>query len=180
MCGIAGFSLSEAADRTALAAMTATLAHRGPDGEGFFVEGGVGLGHRRLSILDIEGGAQPMTNESGSVAVVYNGEIYNYLELRSELQARGHVFKTRSDTEVLVHLYEEEGEAFPARLNGIFAFALYDREGAPCSWPGIPWALSPSTTPTCRAASSSPPNSRPCVPIPRSPASWTWTPSRPT
>ncbi len=128
MCGIAGFSLRGAADRTALAAMTATLAHRGPDGEGFFVAAGVGLGHRRLSILDIEGGAQPMTNETGSVTVVYNGEIYNYLELRSELQARGHVFKTRSDTEVLVHLYEEEGEAFPARLNGIFAFALYDRE----------------------------------------------------
>ena len=128
MCGIAGFSLRAAADRTALAAMTATLAHRGPDGEGFFVEGGVGLGHCRLSILDIEGGAQPMANETGSVTVVYNGEIYNYLELRSELQARGHSFATRSDTEVLVHLYEEEGQAFPVRLNGIFAFALYDRE----------------------------------------------------
>ncbi len=128
MCGIAGFSLREAADRTALAAMTATLAHRGPDGEGFFTDTGVGLGHRRLSILDIDGGAQPMANETGSVTVVYNGEIYNFRELRDELRAKGHVFRTNSDTEVLVHLYEEEGERFAARLNGIFAFALYDRD----------------------------------------------------
>ncbi len=128
MCGIAGFALNRPADREALAAMTRSLVHRGPDGEGFFVEDGVGLGHRRLAILDLSGGAQPMANESGSVVVVFNGEIYNFQALRAELEAKGHRFATRSDTEVLVHLYEEEGEDFLPRLNGIFAFALYDRE----------------------------------------------------
>lgn len=127
MCGIAGFRLDAPADAAALAAMTATLRHRGPDGVGYFAEGAVGLGHRRLSILDLATGSQPQTNEDGSVVVVFNGEIYNHRVLRAELGARGHVFSTRSDTEVLVHLYEQEGDAFPARLNGIFAFALYDR-----------------------------------------------------
>ena len=127
MCGIAGFRLDKPADATTLAAMTATLTHRGPDGMGYFVEEGVGLGHRRLSIVDLCTGAQPLSNEDGSVVVVFNGEIYNHLALRGELEAKGHRFSTRSDTEVLVHLYEEEGDAFPARLNGIFAFALYDR-----------------------------------------------------
>ena len=127
MCGIAGFWLEGPQDPDILRAMTSTLAHRGPDGDGFFIEPPVGLGHRRLAIIDVEGGAQPIASEDGEIAVVFNGEIYNYRELRSELQARGHAFSTRSDTEVLVHLYEEEGEGFAARLNGIFAFALYDR-----------------------------------------------------
>ncbi len=127
MCGIAGFRLKELADARALSAMTSTLAHRGPDGMGYFMEEGVGLGHRRLSIVDLATGAQPLSSEDGSVVVVFNGEIYNHLELRAELEAKGHRFATRSDTEVLVHLYEQEGDAFPARLNGIFAFALYDR-----------------------------------------------------
>jgi asparagine synthase (glutamine-hydrolysing) len=126
MCGIAGFLGPGRADRDLLKAMTGTLAHRGPDGEGYFLEGGAGLGHRRLAILDLETGDQPLYNEDRSVAVVYNGEIYNYLALREGLEARGHRFSTRSDTEVLVHLYEEEGPRFAARLNGIFAFALYD------------------------------------------------------
>lgn len=128
MCGIAGFRLNTPADSRLLHTMTGTLAHRGPDGEGYFTEGGVGLGHRRLAIVDLATGDQPMGNETGSVVVVFNGEIYNHSELRAGLEARGHRFKTRADTEVLVHLYEEEGPAFPARLNGIFAFALYDRE----------------------------------------------------
>lgn len=127
MCGIAGFRLTEPANAARLAAMTATLAHRGPDGMGYFAEEGVGLGHRRLSIVDLSTGAQPQSSEDGSVVVVFNGEIYNFLDLRAELEAKGHRFTSRSDTEVLVHLYEEEGESFPARLNGIFAFALYDR-----------------------------------------------------
>ncbi len=128
MCGIAGFRLRTPADPRLLAAMTRVLAHRGPDGDGYFTEGGVGLGHRRLAIVDLVTGAQPMANENGRVVVVFNGEIYNHLELRARLEAKGHRFATRSDTEVLVHLYEEEGPDFPARLNGIFAFALHDRE----------------------------------------------------
>lgn len=127
MCGIAGFRLQTSEDQSLLEAMTATLVHRGPDGEGFDCRGGIGLGHRRLAIVDLATGDQPMANEDGNVLVIFNGEIYNHLELRAELEAKGHRFATRSDTEVLVHLYEEEGEGFPARLNGIFAFALVDR-----------------------------------------------------
>lgn len=108
--------------------MNATLIHRGPDEEGFFQEGPVGLANRRLSILDLSGGRQPVFNEDGSIVVVYNGEIYNYPQLRRELEARGHRFRTRTDTEVLVHLYEEYGEALATRLRGMFAFALYDRK----------------------------------------------------
>lgn len=127
MCGIAGYALKAPAPGGVLERMTAALTHRGPDGEGYFREGGMALGHRRLAILDVEGGAQPITNEDGTVVVVYNGEIYNFMELRDSLERSGHRFNTRSDTEVLCHLYEEEGEAFLPRLNGIYAFALYDR-----------------------------------------------------
>ena len=128
MCGIAGFLMrgGERADQRWIRAMGASLAHRGPDGEGYVVEGGVALGHRRLSIIDLESGAQPMANEDGSLVVVFNGEIYNFLELRPELERQGHVFRTRSDTEVLLHLYEELGETMPERLNGMFAFAIWD------------------------------------------------------
>jgi asparagine synthase (glutamine-hydrolysing) len=125
MCGIAG--TVGFGDGGLIRAMTDALAHRGPDGEGFYVDEGVCLGNRRLAILDIEGGRQPMANEDGSVVVVYNGEIYNYPELRDFVGARGHRLATRCDTELLPHLYEEEGIGFAARLNGIFAFALYDR-----------------------------------------------------
>ena len=128
MCGIAGiFDRSGApVDESLLARMTRVIAHRGPDGQGTFVSGQVGLGHRRLSIIDLEGGAQPIGNEDGSIQVVFNGEIYNFVELRSELEAAGHVFRTRSDTEVLVHAYEQWGADFVGRLNGMFAFALLD------------------------------------------------------
>jgi asparagine synthase (glutamine-hydrolysing) len=125
MCGIAGFSGFP--DPARLQAMTGLLAHRGPDGEGFFVSpsNSFNLGHRRLSIIDVAAGAQPMGNEDNSIQVVLNGEIYNYRELTAELAPR-HTFRTRSDTEVLVHLYEEMGERMVERLNGMFAFAIWD------------------------------------------------------
>jgi asparagine synthase (glutamine-hydrolysing) len=130
MCGIAGFV--GAGSRSDLEAMTRALAHRGPDGAGYFVDEArpVCLGHRRLAILDLAGGPQPMWNEDGRVGVVFNGEIYNHAELRSALEARGHHFKSsHCDTEVLVHGYEEWGVDLPGRLHGMFAFAVYDRAG---------------------------------------------------
>jgi len=128
MCGIAGFvnRSGEEADLATLERMTATLSHRGPDGDGFHCGGPAGLGHRRLSIIDIAGGAQPMANETGSVWVIFNGEIYNEPALRTELESRGHRFRTRSDTECLVHLYEEHGPDFVRHLNGMFALAIWD------------------------------------------------------
>jgi asparagine synthase (glutamine-hydrolysing) len=128
MCGLVGFV--GAGSRADLCAMMDMLAHRGPDGKGLFVDEPlrVFLGHQRLSILDIAGGQQPMWNEDGQVGVIFNGEIYNHAELRQDLQARGHVFRSdHSDTEVLVHGYEEWGPALPERLNGMFAFAVFDR-----------------------------------------------------
>ena len=130
MCGITGFVdpkglVSE--PEGVLRAMTDELAHRGPDDEGFFVGDGAALGHRRLSIIDLGGGHQPIANEDGSVLVVLNGEIYNFESLREELVARGHVFRTNSDTEALVHLYEEKGRALLDDLVGMFALAIWDR-----------------------------------------------------
>ncbi len=129
MCGIAGFVNCDgvAADRELLRRMTEALAHRGPDGDGFYVNGPVGLGHRRLSIIDLKGGGQPMANEDESVWVSYNGEIYNEPELRERLLARGHIFRTACDTECLVHLYEEHGPQFAQYLNGMFALAIWDQ-----------------------------------------------------
>lgn len=106
--------------------MSSAIAHRGPDGEGAYVAGRVGLGHRRLSIIDLSGGVQPMTNEDDTLRVVFNGEIYNFVELREALLQAGHVFKTRSDTEVILHGYEEWGTDCVQRFNGIFAFAIWD------------------------------------------------------
>jgi asparagine synthase (glutamine-hydrolysing) len=128
MCGIAGFT-GGAGDGT-LQAMVAAIAHRGPDGTGFYSapDMPVHLAHLRLAIVDLAGGDQPMWNEDGTVGVTFNGEIYNHLELRSELLARGHAFRSdHSDTEVLVHGYEEWGEGLSLRLNGMFAFAIIDR-----------------------------------------------------
>jgi asparagine synthase (glutamine-hydrolysing) len=130
MCGISGiFDLrgKRNVDQPLLKAMNRSQAHRGPDGEGYHFEPGVGLGHRRLAIIDLEGGAQPMFNEDDSVAVTFNGEIYNFMEVCDLLRARGHVFRTRCDTEVIVHAWEEWGEACVERFNGMFAFAIWDR-----------------------------------------------------
>ncbi|MBI3681992.1 MAG: asparagine synthase (glutamine-hydrolyzing) [Acidobacteria bacterium] len=127
MCGIAGFHLFDRpAQASTLKAMCGLIRHRGPDDEGFHVDGGCGLGMRRLSIIDLETGHQPISNEDGSAWVVFNGEIYNYRELRADLEARGHRFSTSSDTEALVHLYEQEGAGGIARLRGMFAFAIWD------------------------------------------------------
>ena len=129
MCGIAGVVFTDPrhpVDRELLARMTSALAHRGPDADGFHVGPGVGLGHRRLSIIDLTTGDQPIYNETGSVAIVYNGEIYNYRELVGELEARGHRLATRSDTEVVVHAYEEHGPGAVRRFRGMFAYALWD------------------------------------------------------
>jgi len=134
MCGIAGavwLRNESQVDETALDRMTDALAHRGPDDRGVyrrcFDDGsGVGLGHRRLSIIDVGGGQQPMGNEDGSIWIVFNGEIYNYVELREELIAQGHVFRTKSDTETIVHLYEQYGVNCLERLRGMFAFAIWD------------------------------------------------------
>ena len=130
MCGICGLLSPPGAapvSRPVLEAMNETIVHRGPDSDGFHVDGPVGLAARRLSIIDLEGGTQPLTNEDGSVVVTQNGEIYNHAELREELHGRGHAFRTRSDTEVIAHAYEEWGAVeFAARLRGMFAVALWD------------------------------------------------------
>lgn len=130
MCGICGiFDFSgRPVDREILDRMTSILQHRGPDGSGKFVSDGIALGHRRLSIIDLGSGSQPMTNEDQTIQLVFNGEIYNFIELREELLQKGHTFKTRSDTEVIVHAYEEWGLDCVTLFNGIFAFALWDRK----------------------------------------------------
>lgn len=130
MCGICGQVVKEEegmASRELLAAMCECMRYRGPDDEGMFVDGRVGLGHRRLSIIDVAGGKQPLSNEDGTIWIVFNGEIYNFKQLKSELLAKGHRFATNTDTEVIVHLYEDLGESCVARLRGMFAFAIWDR-----------------------------------------------------
>lgn len=129
MCGICGVAHADPSipvSSSTLSRMRASLAHRGPDGFGEHILNGVGLAHTRLSIIDVVGGRQPLCNEDGSVWVTFNGELYNYKALRDQLRARGHTFKTDSDTEVLVHLYEEDGPSFVRRLNGMFALAIHD------------------------------------------------------
>jgi asparagine synthase (glutamine-hydrolysing) len=130
MCGIAGkinLRPAEPIDPSLIDRMLNTIHHRGPDDNGVFADDHVGLGSARLSIIDLPGGRQPICNEDGTIWIVFNGEIYNYLELRSELESAGHVFRTHSDTEVLVHLYEERGDDWLLQLNGQFAIALWDQ-----------------------------------------------------
>jgi len=130
MCGIAGileFARDTRAEPAALRAMCQIIAHRGPDDDGFYTDGPLGIGMRRLSIVDVAGGHQPISNEDGSITIVFNGEIYNHLSLREQLIARGHSYRTHSDTETVVHLYEEYGRDCVQHLRGMFAFAIWDR-----------------------------------------------------
>ncbi len=129
MCGIAGqfnFERREPVDRETIVRMARSIAHRGPDDEGFFIAGPVGLGFRRLSIIDLAGGHQPMSDAEETVWIIFNGEIYNYRELRAELQNKGHQFRTNSDTEVIIHGYKEWGTDAFNRLNGMFGLAIWD------------------------------------------------------
>lgn len=132
MCGINGIAFSKSSgrriDETILRRMRDVLFHRGPDEDGIFVENNIGLGHRRLSIVDVSTGQQPMTNENGSLKIVYNGEIYNHADYRDELIAKGHEYKTHCDTETILHLYEEHGASCVEYLRGMFAFAIWDAE----------------------------------------------------
>lgn len=131
MCGINGIAFSARAgrnvERAVLERMRDVIRHRGPDDEGIFIDGPVGLGHRRLSIVDVAAGHQPMTNEDGSLHITYNGEIYNHADFRSMLESHGHVYRTHCDTETILHLYEELGEACVDHLRGMFAFAIWDQ-----------------------------------------------------
>jgi asparagine synthase (glutamine-hydrolysing) len=130
VCGIAGIlklDPRETVEEARLKRMRDVLRHRGPDGEGLWIDGPIGLGHRRLAIVDVAGGHQPMTNEDATVWITYNGEIYNHAALRPGLEAKGHRYQTRSDTETILHSYEEEGDGCVERLQGMFAFALWDR-----------------------------------------------------
>jgi len=129
MCGICGISYSsnQKPERGTLEKMNAALAHRGPDSDGFYLEAGVGLAMRRLAIIDVAGGDQPMFNEDESCCLVFNGQIYNYLDLRAELFRRGHKFRTKTDTECLLHMYEDEGPDLVNWLRGMFAFAIWDK-----------------------------------------------------
>ncbi|MEY3284011.1 MAG: hypothetical protein RIR86_2024, partial [Acidobacteriota bacterium] len=130
MCGIAGIvRLAEnGVNKESLRAMNRVMAHRGPDGDGLWADARVGLAHLRLAIIDLSSGDQPMVDETGSLVVVFNGEIYNFQDLRAELRRCGRVFRTNSDTEVLLHGYREWGRKLVDRLNGMFAFAIYDSQ----------------------------------------------------
>src|SRR3979490_1602737 len=131
MCGIAGileFGRDARASAGALREMCRVISHRGPDDDGFYTGGSVGIGMRRLSIVDVAGGHQPISNEDGTLWIVFNGEIYNHLALREQLITRGHRYSTHSDTETVIHLYEEYGADCVQHLRGMFAFAIWDRD----------------------------------------------------
>lgn len=128
MCGIVGFVNNKKNKKEIIKKMADRIIHRGPDGEGFFTSDDVALGHRRLSIIDLKTGGQPIYNEDKSMVIVFNGEIYNYVELSSILKKKGHKFKTSTDTEVLIHGYEEWGNLLPEKLRGMFAFAIWDKK----------------------------------------------------
>lgn len=129
MCGICGFvnKWDEKKKEKNLDLMLKRIIHRGPDGEGKYIDENVALGHRRLSIIDLEGGKQPIYNEDGNLIIIFNGEIYNYKELKDDLVKCGHEFSTKSDTEVILHGYEEYGEGILDKLRGMFAFVIWDK-----------------------------------------------------
>src|SRR5580658_8963766 len=126
ICGIINFTPGDPVDGALISCMTSVVNHRGPDDDGHMVDGPMGLGHRRLSIIDLQGGKQPIFNEDKTVAIVFNGEIYNHGDLALDLASKGHVFRTRSDTETIVHAYEEYGDDCVQHLRGMFGFAIWD------------------------------------------------------
>ena len=142
MCGIVGFVTNAKEKKKIIKEMADTINHRGPDGEGYYVDQDVALGHKRLSIIDINGGAQPMYNDREDIVIVYNGEIYNYPELKSELEQK-YEFKTNCDTEVLVHGYEEWGSDLPSKLRGMFAFAIWDKNNQKLFCARDPFGIKP-------------------------------------
>ena len=128
MCGICGKYSPSGVQPEELNRMLDTIVHRGPDDSGTYMRGNIGLGNRRLSIIDLQSGKQPISNEDGTVWIVYNGEMYNYPKLRQQLESCGHTFRTNSDTEAIVHLYEDFGERCVEHIGGMFAFALWDEK----------------------------------------------------
>jgi asparagine synthase (glutamine-hydrolysing) len=128
MCGICGYYNfnGQPANEEVIQKMCRVITYRGPDDEGRYIDNAFGMGMRRLSIIDLDSGHQPISNEEDTIWTVFNGEIYNYVELRQDLKQKGHIFKTKSDTEVIVHLYEEYGDLFVKHLRGMFAIALWD------------------------------------------------------
>ena len=128
MCGICGFTGQLEERENTLQKMTEVITHRGPDSDGYYVDDYIAMGFRRLSIIDLENGDQPITNEAGNLILTFNGEIYNYKEIRKELEELGHHFTTTSDSEVLVHAFDEWDEDMLQKLRGMFAFAIYNKE----------------------------------------------------
>ena len=148
-------------DSNVLKRMTAAIAHRGPDDSGFYVDERAAIGHRRLSIIDVAGGHQPMTNETGSLLIVYNGEIFNHADLRPDLERAGHRYQSHCDTETILHSYEQYGADCVTRFRGMFAFAIWDKERQTCSVRATGWGSSRSTISGTDALSRSRPKSRP-------------------
>ena len=143
MCGIAGYISDKKPTKKILKEMTDRIAHRGPDGEGHYFDDNAALGHRRLAILDLETGDQPIFNEDKNIVVVFNGEIYNYKELREELKKKKHKFTTKTDTEVLAHGYEEWGHKLTKKLRGMLAFAIWDKNNKELYMARDGWVIKP-------------------------------------
>ena len=143
MCGIAGYISEKKPTKKIIKAMTDRIAHRGPDGEGFYLDDNIALGHRRLAIIDLTTGDQPIYNEEKDVIVVLNGEIYNYQELREELKKKKHKFVTKTDTEVLVHGYEEWGHNLTKKLRGMYAFAIWNKKEQELYMARDGWGIKP-------------------------------------
>ena len=176
MCGISGYlDLSGApADPRVAEAMATATAHRGPDGQGVYSDGPLALGHRRLAVLDLsDAGRQPMATPDGRFVIVYNGEVYNFRDLRRELETCGHTFLSRTDTEVVLAAWAEWGPAALDRFNGMFAFAIWDRKEGALWLARDRYGIKPSTGPGLDKSSPSGPRSRLCLRILRFPPRWT-------
>ena len=186
MCGFVCFTGLREQREAILHRMADRIIHRGPDMEGYHISGddprtAIALGFRRLSIIDLAAGKQPMYNEDGTVVCVFNGEIYNFMDLRTELQAKGHIFKTHCDTEVIIHGYEEYGTALAARLRGMFAFVVWDTKTNEMYGARDIFGIKPSIIPRpTRASCCSAPRSRACLSTPASAARSTPRPCAPT